>query len=202
MGKVLSDRTKMHSKAKNLLAAPKLQPMSVFVHDTKVQAKYKSTVINAALSKARDMWSVQNKTPEKNDDIMKTEDTPFLRTPRTDLKRKRSSTPLVIEPVMIEPSVEEQPSPPKRVKLKSLCELYMVKLDTPIVKRRPSRPALSNEVSHHGTPQSILKAGSFTRRMVESRGESTTPEDLDEEERFREKSPEKQVSEEIIHKVS
>lgn len=62
--------------------------MSVFIHDTHEQVKYKSTIVNASLSKAIDTWShpiLRNST----DNLMKSEETPFLRTPKVDWKEKR-----------------------------------------------------------------------------------------------------------------
>lgn len=67
---------------------PKPLPMSVFIHDAKEQVKYKSMLINASIAKARDTWThpiLQN----DHDDIMKSEEMPFLRTPTIDLKDKK-----------------------------------------------------------------------------------------------------------------
>lgn len=67
---------------------PKPLPMSVFIHDTNEQVKYKSTIVNASLSKAIDTWN-NPVLHDKYCDFIKTEDTPFLRTPKVDLKEKR-----------------------------------------------------------------------------------------------------------------
>lgn len=67
---------------------PKPVPMSVFIHDTKEQVKYKSTMVNAGLSKAMDTWSYPF-LHDKRDNFIKTEETPFLRTPKVNLKEKR-----------------------------------------------------------------------------------------------------------------
>lgn len=70
------------------VVVPKPVPMSVFIHDTKEQVKYKSTIVNASISKAMDTWSCPF-LRDKLDDFVKTEETPFLRTPKVDLKEKR-----------------------------------------------------------------------------------------------------------------
>lgn len=71
-----------------MFSVPKPQPMSVFVHNTAAQVKYKSTLIIASLSKARETWT--RPLPAKNPgSILKTEEIPFLRTPKVDLKEKR-----------------------------------------------------------------------------------------------------------------
>lgn len=57
----------------------------MFVHNTREQVHYKSTVIHAAISKAKDTFIDSINTTKFND--IETEDTPFLRTP-TAFKQK------------------------------------------------------------------------------------------------------------------
>lgn len=76
------------------VAVPKPVPMSVFIHDSKEQVKYKSTIVNAGLSKAMDTWTYPI-LRDKRDNFVKTEETPFLRTPKVDLKEKRFDLSLV-----------------------------------------------------------------------------------------------------------
>lgn len=68
-------------------------------------------------------------------------------------------TPTVIEPSIITDVTDEGLSPPKRVKLEKICETFMKKFDSPIIKRKCTR--LSSRISLDGenvcTPQSILK---------------------------------------------
>lgn len=55
-------------------------PLSVFVHNTNEQVHYKSTVIHAALAKAKHTFH-DSSTMDKTREIV-TEETPFLRTPK------------------------------------------------------------------------------------------------------------------------
>lgn len=60
-------------------------PKSVFVHDTTETIKYKSAKVNINLPKTMDTWT----HPILRDDLSKTEEPPYLGTPKIQLKRKR-----------------------------------------------------------------------------------------------------------------
>nr|CAH7717001.1 unnamed protein product [Callosobruchus chinensis] len=131
-------------------------PLSVFVHDNNEQIQYKSTVIHAALSKAKSTFM---------DDKLNltTEETPFLRTP-TALRRKSKLATTLVTPHVIDYE-EECHSPAKRLKLSpirsSLSSIHNQsmhsKMLTPIVKRNTS---IDQELRLDATPHSILKVKS------------------------------------------
>ncbi|XP_060533337.1 protein ELYS isoform X2 [Cylas formicarius] len=85
-------------------------PMSVFVHNPAERARYKSSFILAAMSKAK--WM-------SDDDGTGTEGTPFLRTPIAAARKAEPSTPLVDTRVIdeAEQDVEMEAIPPKRSRL-------------------------------------------------------------------------------------
>lgn len=62
-----------------LFSAPRPTPLSVFVHNNQEKVQYKSTIIHAAISKAKDTFSDTMNTKLLNDIL--TEEIPFLRTP-------------------------------------------------------------------------------------------------------------------------
>ncbi|KAJ8980297.1 hypothetical protein NQ317_005217 [Molorchus minor] len=144
-------------------------PLSVFVHNTEEHVHYKSTLIQAALSKAKRTFS-DSLDNTRIKEIL-TEETPFLRTPKASKAISRHPTP-VITPKFIEVSESGQeldPSPAKRLKLTprasttsptwSRMSSLHSKMLTPIVKRKTS---IQNDQSIGSsgnicTPQSILK---------------------------------------------
>lgn len=79
----------------------------------------------------------------------------------------RQITPVVIEPVNIgiDESEIDGPSPPKRAKLKGTYESSMVKLQTPIVKRKTPRVSSRMSIDRENvcTPHSILKVSCFRK---------------------------------------
>ncbi|CAG9823287.1 unnamed protein product [Phaedon cochleariae] len=160
-------------------------PLSVFVHNTEEQIRYKSTLIRAALTKAKqtDGYDISKRYSE-----VITEDTPFLRTPKACKSITRLATP-VITPKVIELGEEDGPSPAKKLKLSPRTPTYSPhsKLNTsvhsmmltPIVKRKTSVQKADLFEMH--TPQSILKGKNLARYTAESSvNEVTIGEDHDE----------------------
>ncbi|KAJ8964806.1 hypothetical protein NQ314_004613 [Rhamnusium bicolor] len=151
-----------------LVARP--TPLSVFVHNTKEQVKYKSTIIQAALAKAKHTFN-DSMINLKSKEVV-TEETPFLRTPKASKMISRHTTP-VITPKVIEINQygdEVVPSPCKKLKLTPRTSTTSPtwnrsisihsKMLTPIVKRKTSLQkdhSLSSSNVNVCTPQSILK---------------------------------------------
>ncbi|CAH2017316.1 unnamed protein product [Acanthoscelides obtectus] len=131
-------------------------PLSVFVHDNNEQVQYKSTVIHAAISKAKSTF-LDNKLN------VSTEGTPFLRTPVALRKKSRLAT-TIVTPHVIDYE-EECPTPAKRLRLSPrgstvspLANQSMhSKMLTPIVKRST---CTDQESRLNATPHSILKVKS------------------------------------------
>ncbi|XP_049821968.1 protein ELYS isoform X3 [Aethina tumida] len=137
-------------------------PLSVFVHNVNEQVQYKSTVIHAALAKAKQTFNDLDVTVYKD---LTTEETPFLRTPKAfpNYSRRQSS---VINPTIIFDE-EFTPTPSKRMRLssrpptssptKSLSPTVHSKMLTPLVKRKVSEGRRFSDKHEVATPQSILK---------------------------------------------
>ncbi|KAL1490553.1 hypothetical protein ABEB36_013229 [Hypothenemus hampei] len=139
---------------------PNPEPFSVFVHNTKNQVKYKSSVIFAALSKSKQTF---------HETLVKTsEDIPFLRTPSV-IKNKptRDSSFLKANVIELNEQGEEFCEIPcKKLKLtpraskstpKKPNESFIrANLDTPIVKRCHKQSTADHKCD--AVPQSILKS--------------------------------------------
>ncbi|XP_056636381.1 protein ELYS [Diorhabda sublineata] len=154
-------------------------PMSVFVHDTTEQVKYKSTLIHAALTKAKRTFNESINQSQYTDLV--TEETPFLRTPTICKNGKRIFTPVITPKIIDSKDKEDVYTPPsKRMRLsprtsttsppsKSKKSGHALTL-TPIVKRKIS---FLHDQSITGTnvctPQSILKV----RHLVQQRDSIT-----------------------------
>ncbi|XP_018577451.1 protein ELYS isoform X2 [Anoplophora glabripennis] len=152
-------------------------PLSVFVHNSKEQVHYKSTVIHAALAKAKHTF-IDSPTTKRSREIV-TEETPFLRTPKVSRMSSRHPTPVITPKVIeIDESGEElSPSPSKRLKLtpraltSSPTRNHSISIHsrmlTPIVRRKTSlqkdETLLSNSSFNVCTPQSILKIRNLVR---------------------------------------
>ncbi|XP_074041102.1 AT hook containing transcription factor 1 homolog isoform X2 [Leptinotarsa decemlineata] len=145
-------------------------PLSVFVHNTNEQIQYKSTLIHAALAKAKHTF--QDNLNETKFNELLTEETPFLRTPKA-FKNGTRMTPNIITPNVIEFDENGEgfgPSPPKKLKLtprlstgsppKMNVSVHAIML-TPIVRRKTSlqqdQSNLSSTIMNVCTPQGILK---------------------------------------------
>ncbi|KAG5885554.1 hypothetical protein JTB14_007634 [Gonioctena quinquepunctata] len=145
-------------------------PLSVFVHNSHEQIQYKSTLIHAALAKAKHTFHDRLNDTRFNE--LLTEETPFLRTPQSFKNGTRMATN-VITPNIIELNENGEgigPSPPKKLKLtprlstgsqnKINASAHSIML-TPIVKRKTSfqqdQSLLSGTTMNVCTPQSILK---------------------------------------------
>lgn len=72
---------------KTILVVPRPTPLSVFVHNVEEKIKYKSSVIHAAISKARNTFHETANNTKMNE--LLTEETPFLRTPTAFRNPKR-----------------------------------------------------------------------------------------------------------------
>ncbi|CAH0556685.1 unnamed protein product [Brassicogethes aeneus] len=139
-------------------------PLSVFVHNAKEQVKYKSTVIHAALAKAKQTFNETGNSMHFRD--LTTEETPFLRTPKAlpDCKRRQTH---VISPVIIDDDFEA--TPPKKMRLSPrnaaaapsnfniTSPLVQNKMATPLVCRKISDCQKLSEKFDICTPHSILK---------------------------------------------
>jgi hypothetical protein len=134
-------------------------PMSVFVHNLNENVQYKSTLIGAALAKAKQTFSETVSRKFKLD----TEGTPFLRTPTVSVGSRRRAV-VVVQPRVISVDQDEVDvlSPPsaKRLKLSPrrntpLSASIPCRLETPIVKRKT--PRVCEQERKTPTPHSILK---------------------------------------------
>uniref|UniRef100_A0A1Y1N0M4 Protein ELYS n=1 Tax=Photinus pyralis TaxID=7054 RepID=A0A1Y1N0M4_PHOPY len=140
-------------------------PLSVFVHNSEERIKYKSSLIEAALIKSREIWSIPtvNKKAIKNND-----DIPFLCKLKAVLSPPKILSPMIYP--RLKDSREESAEPPlKRFKPSSrLCmplqdtsrrrsRATSTRLSTPIVKRKIA----SSAVSATQARQSILKSHNF-----------------------------------------
>lgn len=85
---VQKERTNLWKEVKKPL------PLSVFVHNAKDQVHYKSSVIFAALAKAKQTFNDTLDDTKVGRDVV-TEDTPFLMTPRVFRHEPRINTPLM-----------------------------------------------------------------------------------------------------------
>ncbi|XP_072402062.1 uncharacterized protein Elys isoform X1 [Diabrotica undecimpunctata] len=166
-------------------------PMSVFVHDASEQVKYKSTLIHAALAKAKRTFPESIAVDDCRD--LKTEETPFLRTPTICRNGKRAFTP-VITPKIIDMDDEDSASASKRIRISPRSEIKnpqspIKRVDmpftlTPIVKRKTSlQRDLSSSYDNLNlcTPQSILKV----RHLVQKR-DSVSDDTLQNEDKVSE----------------
>nr|XP_015835953.1 PREDICTED: protein ELYS isoform X3 [Tribolium castaneum] len=147
-------------------------PMSVFVLNLNENVKYKSTLIGAALEKARQTFN-----ESLSDKIgFRTEETPFLRTPTAEVSSRRSSVVVVnpkIESVQKSSDICTPPSS-KRLKLSprvsaSLPSSIPTKLETPLVKRKTPRVREEAvERFNATTPHSILKVKTPSKQFEDS----------------------------------
>ncbi|CAH1107347.1 unnamed protein product, partial [Psylliodes chrysocephalus] len=150
-------------------------PMSVFVHNTQEQVQYKSTLIHAALAKAKHTFP--NSFTEKSI----TEETPFIRTPTISKSDRRLTYSVITPKILDDNDVDEisAPSPCKRMRLSP--RLSTAELNSPlktnaqqitrmsIVNRKLSLQQDYTPQNCIGTLQSILKV----RNLVQNRDSIT-----------------------------
>ncbi|XP_076270585.1 uncharacterized protein LOC143202735 isoform X1 [Rhynchophorus ferrugineus] len=149
-------------------------PLSVFVHNAKDQVQYKSSVIFAALAKAKQTFDTTLNESKCNNEVV-TEETPFLRTPTIFKSMSRIEKPLVKSKIIEQNELGEEygPSPCKKLKLSprasklspvknlNTSSIIHSKLATPIVRRKnfSIEPDASCSTI---LPHSILKVSSRT----------------------------------------
>nr|XP_022908101.1 protein ELYS [Onthophagus taurus] len=170
------------------------QPLSVVIHGTDQQAKYKSNLIQMSMVKARETW----KKPIDGE-THGSENCPFVRTPLTLISSSRKRSLICPKIIKVDGNVDEEniESPCKKQKLQprqsissvslknsfndsNLSNISATKLNTPLIKRKVKRlSGQSLEGSENlaiCTPQSILKVRNLIHSSTaqESQSPSTS----------------------------
>ncbi|XP_017777706.1 PREDICTED: protein ELYS isoform X2 [Nicrophorus vespilloides] len=172
------------------------EPMSVFLHNSKEHMKYKSDLLIASITKARETWLADSDVESNCSYKLTDEDFPFVRPPLYLPPRKRLRSDLIY-PKLVDnfpkDNVSEIPTPPKKSKLSPRESVHtpanndsgeikrLTKIETPIIVKKSLN--LKDQLdSMSTTPQSILKVTKVRDRSKSpvDRGNSTTPENLDE----------------------
>lgn len=134
--------------------------MSVVVQSNQTNICYKSTLIGAALTTAKQTF---NDTTINNSKI-ETESTPFLRTPKVQRDFGNASSVIIPRVLPLDEQLIDNGPSSKRLKMSfgdscaSLSVSIATNLETPIVKRKiPRRSNNDTNKTSVTTPHSILK---------------------------------------------